>query len=134
VIVPRPRSTARTYRTFMWVLVVVGLVNLGIALRGALGGRALQSGVLGLVVFFLCIVLAAWFGLAGARLVREERDRQNRQDMIILMATELRRHDDETLRRILRQGGPAGEAAGILLKGRREKTGNGERGAGSGER
>jgi len=123
VIVPRPRSAARTYRTFMWVLVVVGFVNLGIALRGAMGGKALQSGVLGLVIFFLCMALGAWFGLAGASRVREERDRQNRNDMIILMATELRRHDDETLKRILRQGGPAGEAAGLLLKGRREKQG-----------
>jgi len=133
VIVPRPRSTARTYRTFMWVLVVVGLVNLGIAVRQALGGKAVQSGVLGLVIFFLCVVTGAWFGLAGARLVHEERERQNRQEMIMLMATELGRHDDDTLRRIAGQGGPAGEAAGLLLKGRREKTRAGERGAGSGK-
>jgi hypothetical protein len=118
----------------MWVLVVVGFVNLGIALRGAMGGKALQSGVLGLVIFFLCMALGAWFGLAGASRVREERDRQNRKDVIILMATELRRHDDETLKRILRQGGPAAEAAALLLQGRREKTGGSERGAGSRER
>ncbi|MFI5209075.1 MAG: hypothetical protein ACHQ2E_01405 [Gemmatimonadales bacterium] len=122
MIVPRPRSPARTYRTFMWVLVVVGLVNLGIAVREALGGMAAQSGVLGLVIFFLCMALGAWLGLAGARLVREEHDRQNRQELLIVMATELGRHDDEALRRIVRQGGPAGEAASMLLKGRREKT------------
>ena len=118
----------------MWVLVVVGLVNLGIAVRGALGGKAVQSGVLGLVIFFLCMAMGAWFGLAGARLVQEERDRQNRQQMIIMMATELGRHDDETLRRIAGKGGPAGEAAGLLLKGRRDKSGQGEQGAGSRER
>ena len=116
----------------MWLLVVVGLVNLGMAVHEALGGKAAQSGALGLVIFFFCVVTGAWFGLAGARLVREERDHQNRQEMIVLMATALGGHDDDTLRRIAGQGGPAGEAAGLLLRGRREK--NGKRGAGSGER
>jgi len=117
----------------MWLLVVVGLVNLGIAVRGALGGKAIQSGVLGLVIFFACVTLGAWFGLAGARLVHEEHDRQNRQAMIVLMATELGRHGDDTLSRIARQGGPAGEAAGMLLARRLEKARTGKRGPGSGE-
>jgi cbb3-type cytochrome oxidase subunit 3 len=115
-------ATARSYRTLMWLLVGIGVVSLGVAIHNASAGGALQPGLLALAIFFLCVVFAAWSGLAGARLVREERDRQNRREMMVFLAAELGRHDDETLRRIVRQRGPAGEAAHLLLKGRREKN------------
>ena len=129
-----PRSTARTYRTLMWLLAVAGLFSLVIAVDGARSGGAARSGIFALVIFFLCVALGAWLGLQGARILREAQAQQSRQEMIVFLATELGRHDEETLRRIVRQGGPAGEAAGMVLKGRRERTGNGERGAGSRER
>lgn len=116
-------ATARGYRALMWLLVGIGAVSLAVAIHDASAGGAARSGLLALAVFFACVVLGAWSGLAGARLVREERDRQNRQEMMVFLAAELGRHDDETLKRIVRQRGPAGEAANLLLRARREKQG-----------
>ena len=41
--------------------------------------------------------------------------------MIVLLAAELGNKDDETLESITRRGGPAADAAALILKGRRER-------------
>jgi hypothetical protein len=41
--------------------------------------------------------------------------------MIVLLAAELGNKDDQTLETIAGRGGPAGDAANLILKGRRER-------------
>jgi hypothetical protein len=41
--------------------------------------------------------------------------------MLVIMASMLKDQDEETLERIVHQGGPAAEAASMLLKKRRER-------------
>ena len=109
------------YRAGMWLLAVLGLLNLWIALDNARTGSS-SSGLTALVIFFVCISAGGWLGLARARQLRLARDHQSRRDAILLLVAELSRHDDNTLAGIARHGGPAGEAAVIVLQGRREKT------------
>ena len=118
------RPNVRGYRAGMWLLFLLGMVNLIIAIRGLKRGAA-SGGILGLGIFFACVGLGGWLGLLGARKVRRSRDQQSRSDAILLLVSELGRHDDDTLNRIARQGGPAGEAALMVLQGRRERKGDG---------
>jgi hypothetical protein len=115
------RPNVRGYRAGMWLLFLVGLVNLIVAIRALSSERAAGSGTVGLIVFFLCVALGGWLGLLGARRIRRARDRQSRTDAILLLVSELGRHDDDTLQRIVQQGGPAAEAAVMVLQGRRER-------------
>lgn len=116
------RPNVRGYRIGMWLLFLIGLLNLIASIRGLRSERAAGSGSVGLVIFFLCVGLGGWLGLLGARRVRRGRDQQSRTDAILLLVSELSRHDEDTLHRIVRQGGPAGEAAVMVLQGRREKA------------
>jgi len=75
--------------------------------------------------------VAGWLGLKGARRAREDREMQSRRDMIVLLAVQLGKQDDETLERVAGKGGSAGEAARLILQGRKEKR---EQGTGGGAR
>jgi hypothetical protein len=116
------RPNVRGYRIGMWLLFLVGLLNLIVSIRGLRSERAAGSGSVGLFIFFLCVGLGGWLGLLGARRISRGRDQQSRTDAILLLVSELGRHDDDTLQRIARQGGPAGEAAVMVLQGRRERS------------
>jgi hypothetical protein len=106
----------------MWLLFMIGMVNLVVAMRGLRREGGAQAGIAGLLIFFICIAIGGWLGLLGARIMRQARDQQSRTDAILLLVSELGRHDEVTLNRIGRQGGPAGEAALLVLQGRRERA------------
>ncbi|HKV75989.1 MAG TPA: hypothetical protein VJN95_15830 [Gemmatimonadales bacterium] len=116
-----PRPSVGGYRLGMWLLFIVGLVNLAVAVRGLLHGANNLGGVFALAVFFVCIGGGAWLGFLGGRALRQARDQESRTDAILLLVSELGRQDDDTLNRIARQGGPAAEAARLVLQGRAEK-------------
>lgn len=113
--------SVRVYRAGMWLLFLFGIVNLVVAILELKREGGASAGSIGLVLFFLCIGLGGWLGLLGARRLRQARDQQSRTDGILLLVAALGRHDEDTLQRIGRQGGPAGEAALLVLQGRREK-------------
>jgi len=117
------RPSVRGYRLGMWLLFLIGMVNLVVAVRGVRQGSNGMAGAFALLVFFLCIAGGAWLGLLGGRILRRARDQQSRTDAILLLVSELGRQDDDTLNRIARQGGPAAEAARMVLQGRRERKG-----------
>ncbi|MEO8030514.1 MAG: hypothetical protein ABI765_06680 [Gemmatimonadota bacterium] len=117
-------SRLPVYRAGMWLLFALGLLNLWVALQSARSGSK-SGGLTALAIFFLCIAAGGWLGLLRARQFRRAREQQSRGDAILLLVTELKRHDEATLDRIARQGGPAGEAAVMVLQGRQEKTRSG---------
>lgn len=103
-----------------WVVLVLGLVVLGMiwmAVRGALPRESMGSL---LTIFFALMAGATLLGLKSRRLAVADRERESRSAMIILIAAQLGRQDDDTLTRIVAKGGPAGEAAAMVLAGRRE--------------
>lgn len=111
---------ARSLRTMSWVVLALGLLVLGMiwmAVRGALPRGSMGSL---LTIFFALMAGATLLGLKSRRLAVADRERESRSAMIILIAAQLGRQDDDTLARIVAKGGPAGEAAAMVLAGRRE--------------
>ena len=76
--------------------------------------------------FFTCVLLGALMGLQARRRLQEQRERESYGAMLVMIAAQIRDQADSVLERIVAKGGPAGEAAAMVLKGRREK-GDGRR-------
>jgi len=53
--------------------------------------------------------------------MQEQREREGYGAMLVMIAAQLKDQDDTVLERIVAKGGPAGEAAEMVLRGRREK-------------
>ena len=110
---------ARLARFGMWGMVVVGLPGLFVALLGA--GRVVPVGigVGGGAFFLLCLLLGALIGFTGQQRDRGRRDVEGRGAMIVMLAAHLKGEDDTVLEGIVAKGGPAAEAAALLLEQRR---------------
>jgi len=103
----------------MWGMVVVGLPGLFVALLGA--GRVVPVGI-GIgsgAFFFSCLLLGALIGFRGQQQNRSRRDVEGRGAMIVMLAAHLKGEDDAVLEGIVAKGGPAAEAAAMLLERRR---------------
>ncbi len=72
-------------------------------------------------LFGACAMTAMWFGAKAHRRALEDRDKASGRAMIVAIAAQLGRQDDAALERIKAKGGPAGEAADMILTGRAEK-------------
>jgi hypothetical protein len=123
----------RAYRLGMWGLVALGTPGLFAAFLGARRVIPLPFGVAGGFAFIVCALLGALVGLQARREMQLQRDRESYSAMLVILATQLRVQDDTVLQRIAGKGGPAGEAAEMVLQGRREKAGTGNRERGTGE-
>jgi hypothetical protein len=111
-------ASARPYRVGMWVFLGFGLPLLALAIMGLRGTVPHAVGIASLTGFFACILLALLCGLRMRRAAIEERERMARGTMLVMMAGMLKEQDDATLERIAEKGGPAGEAAQLLLERR----------------
>ena len=114
---------ARQYRTLTRGLLVLTLV-LGIAAIAALRGALPRELAIPALYFVLATALAAaWCGWKGHRIALEQRERASRSGMIVLLAAQLARQDDVVLETMVKRGGPAAEAAAMVLAGRAPRTG-----------
>lgn len=109
---------ASSLRGVMWLCFGLALLSLLGAITGA-HNRASGAGASALLIFFCLIALGGVAGWMRARRLGAGRDQQSRSDAILLLVAELNRQNDETLERIARQGGPAGEAAQMVMQGRK---------------
>ena len=115
-------AEATRFRTLTRAMLLVGLL-LGIAAVAALRGSLPRELAAPALWFGAAAVLAAsWTGWRGHQIALEERERASRSGMVIAIATQLARQDDATLQGIVGRGGPAGEAAAMVLAGRRRKA------------
>jgi hypothetical protein len=125
-------SPRRASRFGMWGLVALGLPGLFAAFLGAQRIIPPPLGIAGGFTFLTCALLGALVGLQARRQMQLQRERETYSTMLIILANQLRVQDDVLLQRIASKGGPAGEAAEMVLQGRREKGDrrreNGERG------
>ncbi len=112
----------RPYRIGTWTLLALSLPLLALAAAGLKGFVLPPVGVLGITGFFACILTALLFGLKARRATMEDRARNAAGSMLIMMAGMLKQQDDATLEGIAAKGGPAGEAAALLLQNRKTKV------------
>lgn len=114
-------DAAREYRSAMWILAGVAVAGYAVGLAGVRGNVPRIVGLLGLSLGVAATVVAFFFGLRAHNRALTDQEISSRRSMIVLLAAELGNKDDETLASIVRRGGPAAEAARLILKGRSER-------------
>ncbi|HET7598970.1 MAG TPA: hypothetical protein VFK09_01685 [Gemmatimonadales bacterium] len=112
---------SREYRALMWGTVALGGLGLLVAIAGVRGLVRPRLGLLGVSEFLACVLVAGWFGLKARSRALLDRERAARYQMIVMLAAQLSRQSDAKLREIAGRGGPAGEAAALVLEGRAER-------------
>lgn len=75
-------------------------------------------------LFVASALTALWIGAKAHKKALEDRERESGTAMILAIAVQLGKQDDASLEKIKAKGGPAGEAAGMILQGRAEKRKN----------
>lgn len=110
-------ASPRLLRSVMWLLVILATAWMILAVRAAQVGETGDMAT-AFIGAGLLLAVAGWLGLQGARDRQRVRDAEARHAARMLLVAELGRHDDETLERIARKGGPAADAARMILQGR----------------
>jgi hypothetical protein len=124
---PRPESplseAAREMRVATRLLGVLAAVTLLGVIAAAKGWILSTLGPPLLGLFVASSLTAVWFGVKAHRRALADRETESGRSMLVAIAAQLGRQDDAALERIRAKGGPAGEAAGMILQGRAEKAG-----------
>jgi hypothetical protein len=115
-------DAARAFRNGMLTLIGLALFALGLAFAGVKGWVARETVPSSLLLFAGAILGAGWLGFKGHRRALADRERASGQFMIVAIAAQLGKQDEETLRKIASKGGPAAEAAKLIMDGRRPKA------------
>jgi hypothetical protein len=106
---------------------VVGLTAFAAALALAVAIAGFKEWVpreftyFGLALFLCCLVVIALIGWRTRTDMLALRDEAARGQMIVMLAARLRDEDAGMLEQMSRRGGPAGEAAALILRGRAER-------------
>lgn len=114
-------DAAREYRTAMWLLAAVAVIAYGVGIAGVRGVVPRLAGLAGLSLGVAATVVAAWLGLQAHRRALVDQEVASRRSMLVLLAAQLGHKDDQALETIASRGGPAAEAAMLILKGRRDR-------------
>lgn len=114
-------DSANEYRQAMWISGVVGIAALIVAWLGARGSLPRMASVVGIGVSAAAISLTAWFGIRTRGQALKDQEIAARRSLIVMLTAQLGHQDDETLGKVAKKGGAAGEAARLILKGRAEK-------------
>ena len=114
-------QAAQEYRRWMWLALLLGIAGFVVGV-GAIRGRVAPSlGTLGFIAGLGALGLAAWFGLQVRARTLADREREASGTLTVMLAAQLRDHDEATLESMARRGGPAAEAARLILQGRKER-------------
>lgn len=113
-----PTSTNRALVRLAGVAAVLSLV---VAIAGFRRVLPEDFAFLGLALFVAFLVLIALFAWRTRRHILAQRDEVERGQMTVILAARLRDEDPGTLEEMSRRGGPAGEAAALILQGRAER-------------
>ena len=111
---------ARTLRLAMWGMAGVAALLLLAAFAGARGWLPRATGAAALWLFGASVTLVLWLGFKTRVQALADRERESGQAMIVVIAAQLARQDDPTLEQMVRRGGPAADAARLILAGRRK--------------
>jgi hypothetical protein len=103
----------------MWLAVLFAFIFISLSLAGARGVLPREIGVLSIAGFFFCLVCAILLGYLSRKAAIQGRELTSATTMLVLMAGMLKDEDDATLEKIAAKGGPAGDAASMILQRRR---------------
>jgi hypothetical protein len=109
---------ARALRLATWGALGAGLALVAAGLAGFKGWLPREMGAPALWLSMAAAAAACWLGYRARQRVIADRDREGSRTMILLVAAQLGRQDDEALERMVQRGGPAAEAAAMILEGR----------------
>ena len=114
-------DAAGEYRKAMWLFAAIAIVGYAVGHAGVRGAVPRLLGLVGLGAGVAATVLAFFLGLRAHNRALTDQETSSDRTMIVLLDAELGNKDDETLESISRRGGPAADAAALILKGRRER-------------
>jgi hypothetical protein len=120
-------EAARGLRATTRLAVVLAALLLLATLAAARNWIPRELGSVALPLFLASVLTAIWFGVKAHRRALADREIESGRAMIVAIAAQLGRQDDASLERIKTRGGPAAEAAGMILQGRAEKAKHGMR-------
>ena len=106
----------------MWLFVILAILLLVLGLAGARGLIPETVGLVSVAGFFSCLLCAILLGYQSRQAALRDRQHHSASSMLVMMAGMLKEEDDETLERIAAKGGPAGDAASMLLQNRRSRV------------
>lgn len=109
-------------RSLVGVVTLTAMVSFALAVAGFRDTLPREFGFLGIALFAACLALVALVGWQTRREMLAFRDEAARGQMIVMIAARLRDEEEATLERMVARGGPAGEAAALILKGRAERN------------
>jgi hypothetical protein len=118
---PGISQAANARRLGAWASLALAVAFLILGIGGIRGWIPRDLGQAALLCFFASLFSCLWFGMLARRQALEDREREMSGIIIVTIAAQLGKQDDATLERIALQGGPAGEAAAMILQGRAEK-------------
>ena len=110
---------ASQYRAFLWLFTLTAAVMLWPALQGVKGVIPPAMGMLSGVTSVACLFIGAYFGWKGAQIRIAERNRKADAVALITLAAFLKDKPEEELQKAIAKGGPAGQAASLVLERRR---------------
>ena len=111
----------RALRLLTWGCLLLAGLALGMLVAGIRGWVPRETTGSATTMFGGLLLAAGWTGLRARRQAVADREQDSQRAMVIALAAQLGRQDDETLARIIAKGGPAGEAAAMILAGRRPR-------------
>jgi hypothetical protein len=113
--------TSTPNRALVRLAGVAAALSLVLAVAGFRQVVPRELALLGLALFVAFLVLIALLAWETRRQVLAQREAAERGQMIVILAAKLKDEATPTLERMVRQGGQAGEAAGLILQGRAER-------------
>lgn len=113
-----PTSTNRALVRLAGVAAVLSLVVAVAGFRRVLPETFAFLGLALFVAFLVLIALLAW---RTRQQILGQREEAERGQMIVMLAARLRDEETGALEQMSRRGGPAGEAAALILQGRAER-------------
>jgi hypothetical protein len=102
-------------------MTAAALASLAVAIAAFRDYLPESLGLLGLGLFILCLAMIVAIGWETRREMLAAREAAARGQMIVMLAARIRDEPADALREMARRGGPAGEAAALILKGRAER-------------
>ncbi|HXE57341.1 MAG TPA: hypothetical protein VNK43_05025 [Gemmatimonadales bacterium] len=113
-------DAARDYRAAMWAALFMVAAALVLVIGGLRGRWPAALAVPAALALALGLLLAIGLGIRGHRRAIADRELQTHRTLIVHLAALLGKQDEDTLGRIAARDGPEGEAARLILAGRRE--------------
>ena len=110
---------ASSYRALLYLCSIAGLVCFFVAYKGSKGAISKEMGVTLAVLGLVCFLTGAWYGWRGAKIRIEEREKKADALALVMLAAVLKDKSEEELQVAMTKGGPAGDAARLVLERRR---------------